>query len=450
MSFTAESFKKFPKVFWSANFTVLFERAAYYSMASLLVLYLKKIGLGSYWPSTLNGMLWGLVYFLPILSGSLADHFGFRKSLLLAFILLFVGYGLIGLPIWSNLAFMDPGITSKSSSLAVTASPVVVGMIILAFMFIGCGGSIIKPVISGTIQKSSPIKLVTLGFGIFYMVINIGSVMGRGVSYIIRTNTNLSFIFAVAAGMSVLAFFSVLLMYEEKPIHEQDDSQVKEEKSLKKSLMNMIYVLKQVRFVLFLVIVVGFAFLYHQVYNIIPLYLEKFVENDPPVDIYTLANPITVVLFQLIITRIFGRIDPIKAIIIGIIVISLSMLVNIIPLAFNMDLRSAVVRTLPLGGLFAIITVTMIAFGELFQASRQLEFIGKLAPKGQEGLFMGFANLPMAIGAIVGGPVGAYIFNDIMVKQDRRILGWSILGGIGLLSALATYIYSKWLDKHPL
>ena len=70
---------KFPTVFWTANVTELFERAAYYSMASFVVIYLGQLGLGAYWPSNLNSVLWTLVYFLPILSGTIADQVGFRK-----------------------------------------------------------------------------------------------------------------------------------------------------------------------------------------------------------------------------------------------------------------------------------------------------------------------------------------------------------------------------------
>ena len=79
----------FPRSFWTANLTELFERGAYYAMASFVVLYLGQLGFGAYWPSTLSSsVLWGLVYFLPILSGTIADQIGFKKSLLIAFVLL--------------------------------------------------------------------------------------------------------------------------------------------------------------------------------------------------------------------------------------------------------------------------------------------------------------------------------------------------------------------------
>src|SRR5271166_4850471 len=56
----------FPRVFWTANVTELFERGACYPMASFVVLYFGRMGMGHYWPSTLNSVLWPRVYFLPI------------------------------------------------------------------------------------------------------------------------------------------------------------------------------------------------------------------------------------------------------------------------------------------------------------------------------------------------------------------------------------------------
>ena len=190
-----------------ANVTELFERAAYYSMASFVVIYLGRLGLGEYWPSNLNGTLWFLVYFLPILSGTIADQVGFRKSLLFAFVLLAAGYFLMGYPVWFGGQTLAPSVGKE-----MTAGQGVLLPVLMAIVLIGIGGSIIKPCISGTVQKTHAGR-ATLAFAIFYMVINIGSLVGRVVAYFVRhVYDNLSFIFAVATGAAVVAFFVVLLL----------------------------------------------------------------------------------------------------------------------------------------------------------------------------------------------------------------------------------------------
>jgi proton-dependent oligopeptide transporter, POT family len=88
------------------------------------------------------------------------------------------------------------------------------------------------------------------------------------------------------------------------------------------------------------------------------------------------------------------------------------------------------------------------------------EYIGALAPKGEEGLYLGYANLPLAIGSLTGGPVGAFIFNEIMAKgaterpdklleldPAQNALGWGILVVVGLLTALSLWLFHRWLER---
>ncbi|MFA6032504.1 MAG: MFS transporter [Myxococcota bacterium] len=447
--------QKFPRSFWTANVTELFERGAYYSMASFVVIYLGQLGLGDYWPSTLNGVLWSIVYFLPILSGTIADQIGFRKSLLAAFVLLVGGYLLMGWPVWSGMAEL-----SRTVGKDVTAPAGVFLFVALAIMLIGAGGSIVKPCISGTVQKTAGAR-ATLGFAIFYMVVNIGSLFGRGTAYVVRTRSSLSYIFAVAMVCAAVAFFIVLFIYRD---HESGKGAAaappKPRKSIGRIFLDMFLVLRNVRFALFLLVSAGFWFLYSQVYNILPLYLKKVVETDPKVDIYTMANPLTIVCFQLLITRMFGKMKPIRSMVVGILIIAVSMAINLVPLYMAGGVRASLGGILPIGALFVVLTVAMVAFGELFTSARTFEYIGALAPKGQEGLFLGYANLPTAIGALLGGPVGAAIFNEVMCKDAKKLdngllelvpanaaAGWMILVGVGLCTALSMWLYNRWLEK---
>ncbi len=517
----AASAERFPGAFWSANVTELFERAAYYSMASFVVIYLGQLGLGAYWPSNLNSVLWTIVYFLPILSGTIADQVGFRRSLLVAFVLLAAGYLLMGVPVWFGGATLAPVVHKEF-----TASAGLVATVVVAILLIGAGGSVIKPCISGTMQKTAGAR-VTLGFAIFYMIINIGSLVGRGVAFVVRngaslpiillvvgicglvaallilvvyrvvearaqkgtppwialplvaliaigglavawlfrragpaarTGAELSYIFAVAAVASVVAFFVVLLFYRDTDAPAATPA--KPRRSVGRILLDMVLVLRNARFTWFLVVMSGFWFLYNQVYNVLPLYAKRVVESSPAMDLYTAANPFVIVAFQLLITALFGRVRAIRSIVIGTVIIGLSMAINLFPVYAAGGVRVLVANWLPIGSVFIILTVALIAFGELFTSARMYEYIGALAPKGQEGLFLGYASLPVAVGSLTGGPVGAFIFNEIMAKNAtvradgllelvpaQNALGWIILMTIGLVSALAVWIFNGWVER---
>jgi len=468
----------FPSSFWSANVTELFERAAYYAMASFVVIYLGQLGFGDYWPSVINSsVLWGLVYFLPILSGTIADQIGFKRALLVAFILVSAGYFAMGYPVWLGGAeLLDvPGHE-------VTATLWTVVPICLGVLLIGVGGSFVKPCIAGTIQKTSGARK-TLGFAIFYMIINIGSLVGRFVSFGVRRSPgfDLSSIFIVSLAAAAVAFFLVMFLYRDPDI-EMGETEKKPQKSVGAILAGIPKVLANLRFSMFLLVSSGFYLIYNQVYNLLPLYTKKTVELTPAMDIYTAANPFVIVTCQLLITRVFGKLAPIKSIFVGIAIISASMLINIVPLymsggvtqtvevlaktappadALNMSGGATLVDLIiPLGSLFVVMTVALIAFGELFNSSRLYEYIGSLAPKGQEGLFQGYANLPMAIGSIIGGPAGAWLFNEVMCKGStelpsgllaldpgRATMGWAILAACGMASAISMYVYHLWIQR---
>ncbi|MEW6744988.1 MAG: MFS transporter [Planctomycetota bacterium] len=446
--------EKFPKVFWIANVTELFERGAYYAMAWFVTMYLGQLGLGNYWPSTLNSVLWTLIYFLPILSGTIADQIGFRKALLGAFVLLSAGYFLMGFPVWFGGAELKATIEDT-----VTAGPGIVVPVVLAIVIIGIGGSFVKPCILGTAQKSAGTR-ATLAFAIFYMVVNMGSLFGRGFSYLIRTQTTKSYVFAAATACTIAAFFIVAFLYRDPETMPGSKVPVKPKKSVRRILLDMVLVLRNLRFTLFLLVMSGFWFLYTQVYNVLPLYLKKVVEVDPDWDLYSAANPIVIVCFQLLVTKLFGKMKPVRSIIVGCIIIGISMAINLLPLYTAGGVQVLLINWLPIGSVFAIMTVALIAFGELFTSARTFEYIGALAPKGQEGLFLGYANLPTAIGALAGGPVGAAILNEIMCKNATKLesglleldpgnasLGWLVFMAIGFGTAAGLWVLNRWLEK---
>ncbi|MGB9836783.1 MAG: MFS transporter, partial [Candidatus Saccharicenans sp.] len=297
---------RFPKTFWTANTVELFERAAYYSMASFMVIYLKEVlGMAPTFATFLNGsLLWGLIYFMPILSGTLADKYGYKRSLSLSFIMLFFGYLILG-----NVQKFWPALAGKNLTSNYTLP------VVLAIILIGLGGSIVKPCIAGTVQKTAG-AYATLGFGIFYMVINIGSITGRGVSYFIRTRFGLPAIFSYASTVFVFLGLLVVLFLYREPEYVNDglkDGQVAREKTLREAILGIFIVLSNLKFAFFLIVIALFWFLYVQLYNLIPLFL-RHIDPNAPVELYTLANPLMIVCFQLLITRLVKKWTPVKSI----------------------------------------------------------------------------------------------------------------------------------------
>ena len=438
---------KFPATFWTANTIELFERAAYYSMASFMVIYLKEsLGMTPSFATFLNGsLLWGIIYFMPILSGTLADKFGFRRSLSFSFVLISLGYFIMG-----NLQRFWPGIIGKGAAEAVDFTvPVVLGAVL-----IGLGGSIVKPCVAGTVQKTAGTR-ATLAFGVFYMVINIGSITGRSVSYFIRTSLGIPAIFTYAAtAFSLVGLVVTLFLYKE-PQYVSDgikDGQVVQKRTLGQALLGIFIVLGNLKFV-FLILVLGmFWFLYSQLYNLMPLFI-RYVDPNAPMELYTLVNPVMIVAFQLLITRLVKRWLPVKTIMLGAIVVTAGMLVNVLPpLLFGNPNRMVGLGglSLPLAGLFMAVSIASMAVGEMMASPRIYEYIGAIAPKGQEGLYLGYQSLPIALASIFAGLFGGRLFERYIntpLKEGRpvdTVTMWLIIVAIGVGRGLR-YLVEGWL-----
>ena len=435
---------KFPATFWTANTIELFERAAYYSVASFVVIYLNEtLGMAPTKATFLNGtLLWGIIYFLPILSGTLADKFGFKKALTLAFVLISIGYLVMG-----TLTQFWPALSGQAGSLIDYTLPVVIGIIL-----IGLGGSFVKPVISGTVQKTSG-AMTTLGFGIFYMVINIGSMTGRTISYFVRTNLGIPAIFTYVATVAALIGLVITLLVYREPQYQTAVSTDAKPKTVGQALLGMFIVLKNLKFVFFLIVIGFFWFIYVQIYNLIPLYL-RFVDKNAPVELYTLMNPVMIVCFQLLITKFSKNWTPVKSIMVGVAVTVVGMLLNLSPALLHMDASASVnlgVMILPMAGIFILISLASMAVGEMLASPRIYQYIGAIAPKGQEGLYLGYSNLPLALGTIVGAPIGGMLFTNLVKNPAAQglpvqtSLMWLIVASMGVVSLAGLYLYDRYM-----
>jgi dipeptide/tripeptide permease len=431
-----EAKHKFPATFWAANTVELFERGAYYAIASFVVIYLKEtLGMSPTFATFLNGtLLWGIIYFMPILSGTLADKYGFKRSLSLSFILLVIGYVLMGTlqKFWAGPDCTVP--------------------VVAAILCIGIGGSFVKPCISGTVQKTSGAHTV-LGFGIFYMTINIGSMLGRIVSYNVRVHYGIPAIFTwVATLFAVAGLLVTLLLYREPRYHGDAPAQPSAKpKTLGAALAGMFTVLADLKFVFFLIVIGLFWVIYVQIYNLVPLFL-RFVDPDAAVELYTLINPVMIVAFQMLITKFSKGWTALASIMVGIAMTVAGMMLNVIPWAMGMDPFAKVPVlgiAFPAAGLFMLGSIGAMAVGEMFTSPRVYQYIGGIAPKGQEGLYLGYANLPLAIGTIVGAPAGGYLFERLVQNPHaagepvRAVLMWSLVAFMGVLSLGGIWLYDR-------
>ena len=171
----------FSRAFWTANVAEMLERMAYYGVFIVLTIYLSNIlGFNDFEASMISGLFSGGLYLLPLFTGAYADKIGFRRSMLLAFSLLTVGYAAVGiLPTLLQAAgLVEYGDTVRFTGLPQSGQR---WLIVPALTVIMIGGSFIKSVISASVAKETTTETRARGYSIFYMIVNLGSFTGKSI-----------------------------------------------------------------------------------------------------------------------------------------------------------------------------------------------------------------------------------------------------------------------------
>jgi dipeptide/tripeptide permease len=404
----------FSRTFWVANVIELFERFAYYGAKAVLAVYIaEQVALGPEKATWLAGSVFNtLLYLLPIFAGTVVDRFGFRKSLMLCFAIFSVGYFLIGL---GGLPMGKPLVDALGPTT----------YMVIALVITAAGGSLIKPSIVGTVARTTTDQTKSLGYSIYYMLVNIGGAVGPILASFVRQSAGISYVLMVSAATTFLLLLGTLLFYRE-PERPADSGQGK---TMGKVLIDMLTVFGNLRFMSFLVIFSGFWVMFWQIFYSLPFYVRDFLHYDR-FEVIETVDAWTIILITVPITALAKRLRPFTAMVIGFVLATACWFV---------------MGAFPSMS-FCIAAIVLFAVGEGLQAPRYYEYVASLAPKDQVGTYMGFAFLPVAIGtfvagAIAGNLVAKYVPKGGDVSQAPRM--WWVIGMIGVGSTLLMILYDR-------
>lgn len=420
----------FEPAFWVANFTEIFERIAYYGTTAVLAMYLSE---QLRFSDSLTGWLAGtfglVVWSLPILGGTLADRFGFRRALMFAYLVMTVGYFLLGS---LSATWMEPlrhALGDKWLVLAILMIPAL-------------GPGLVKPCVAGTTARASKENVRSIGYSIYYTLVNVGGALGPNIAFLVRVRLGwgIENVFRVASCSVFLMFWVTLFFFREPPRLAGEKVS-----SVWKAVTNMFVVLANIRFLLFLGIVTLYYIDFWQMYVALPLFVRHFIDANAGVDAMIPVESYTVICCQVLLAVLTRRIATFRTIAIGIFLTSISWLILTLRIpsgsvTLHLGFATPVVEHLTL---YVAATLFVLALGEILLSSRYYDYISRLAPPGQEGLYMGYAFLPIAIGYFIGGPLGGYLlhyFGD--VKQEPAHM-WYVITGIGVFATFLMWVYDR-------
>ncbi len=451
-----KNLKGFTRAFWTANIVELLERGAYYGVFIVITLYLSRIlGFTDVEAGLISGVFSGGLFLLPTFTGALADKIGFKYSLLIAFTLLSIGYfGLAVLPTaLESVGLVDYSTGIEFTGLLESNQRWAIAPIMLVIMI---GGSFIKSVITGTVAKETNEFNRAKGFSIFYMMVNIGAFSGKTIVKPLRASMGdmgLVYINYFSAAMTVIALLMIIFFYQSSK-HEGEG------KTLKETWKGLMDVVTNGRLVTLILIITGFWMVQHQLYATMPKYVLRLAGEGASPSWYANVNPLVVVLTVTFVTRIMTSKTPLFSMTVGMFIMPLSALAMASGNWFSGGAIDLGFMTMHPIALMMIVGIALQALGESFISPRYLEFFSLQAPKGEEGMYLGFSHLHSFLASILGFGLSGYLLSKYC--PDPRMFDthqaweaaasnahyiWYYFAAIALASAISLIIYGKVIQR---
>jgi len=413
--------RSFPGVFWVANVMELFERAAYYGMNSVLAIYLSNsvgaggLGFSEQSVGFLQSLIYALTYIVPILGGALADRYGYRRMLLVAFSLLAAGYF----------------ITGHMSAY---------GAVFVSLLVMASGAGLFKPIISGTIARATTEANSGFGFGIYYWMINVGAFLSPLlVSYL--KGFSWSYVFTASAIYCGLMLLPALFLYRDQPKPENV-------KKLGEVLGSAAMVLADARFMLMIFVYSGFWILYFQNFGSVLWYLRDFVDKAPVNQFFaglgipfsfdaehvTAINAGTIILLQVVVSRVVKNLKPLPTMIGGMAIGAL----GFVCLAFAST------------AWIFVLGIAVFSIGEMTAHPKYYSYVGLVAPADKKAVYMGYAFLYGVIGSLVGSSAGGAMYATMLKPLVGRsgVAGelrnfWLVFAALDVLAFVGLLLYNR-------
>ena len=458
---------KLQRAFWMLNIMEMLERFAYYGVRVVIPIYIAQADEihGLHFSQTQKGtifMLWALVQTgVPVFSGGFADRYGYKKTIAVSIAIKMTGYLLMA----TQRGFW----------------PFTLGCLVLAF-----GTAIFKPGLWGSLLRTLDKDNSSIGWGAFYMLVNVGGFLGPPLAHFLY-GISWPMVFYGCAVIVSLNFLMLLTYPSLEAGGEQSGG-------VWKVAMLTFRNLTQPRLAVFILIMSGFWLMFMQLFDMLPNFIVDWVDSSSIVrqlhlpHLFTVdtprgtmiaqewlinANSGLIILCVVWVSHVVARMRRVHSIFLGITIASIGLVVA----GFTMS------------GVLCILGILCFSLGEMLSSPKMNDYLGVIAPEGKKGLYMGYANMPTAIGWAYGSFLGGQIYDKmgdkanlalrylaerkgiaagvertVAMERLQQVMGldashatrllwdayhpyqlWYPFAAVGLASAIGIFFYARWV-----
>lgn len=384
--------RSFTRPFWVANIMEMLERLAYYGVRVVIPIYIASAEdpAGLHFTHTQKGTIfawWALMQcLLPIFTGGFADRYGYKKTIAASITLKIVGYILMA--------------TQREF-----------GMFLVGCLTLAAGTAIFKPGVQGTLVQGLNRNNSSVGWGFFYQVVNIGGFLGPPLAGFLHA---LSWPH-VFYGCAIIVSLNYISLFTYKEVDSGGGVRGSPWEVIKLTMVEFF----RPRLLLFIGIMSGFWLMLNQLWDMLPNFIEDWVDTSGIVAALGLnagmmvaetarglqikqewlinLNPGLIVVFMIPVAALVARIRRLTSIVLGILLAALGLVVS----GYTMS------------GAMCLFGIFLFSFGEMISSPKMNEYLAIIAPPGKKALYLGYANMPMAIGWAYGSYMGGKIYDTL-------------------------------------
>ena len=413
---TGSKKRVFGRTFWLLNGIEMWERLAYFGMRSVVPVYIMQADNpgGLHFTAADKGIIY-LFWFLfqsvlPMFTGGYADRYGYKKTMSVSIAMNIIGYLMM-----ANLRTF-PGFFA--------------GVLVLA-----AGTALFKPSLQGSLAQNLDKSVSSLGWGIFYWVVNIGAAIGpfmadgiltaafshsqtsifHGIFGDVYSNASWRALFTASA---IITSFNFLMLLTFKDVSSGSS---KEENPLQVFILTIKNIVEP-RLIAWLLIMSCFWLMMYQVWDLHPNFLEDWVDSSQiadvvpwqvettrgtmvPQHIMLNLNALWIICFMVPISWLVRKMRVLECMILG------------MGLATAGTLVSGFTHT----GTIFLLGIVFFSTGEMMTGPKKNEYLGLIAPPGKKGLYLGYVNIPVGIGGGFGAMLAGYLYGQYGEKATLAL-----------------------------
>jgi POT family proton-dependent oligopeptide transporter len=401
--------KDFGFIFWVANWMEIVERFAYYGVRVVLPIFMIEAisDGGPEFDHIQKGTIyaiWALVQsFVPIFSGGFADRYGFKVNIAISTILKIIGYFVMGYAVSIGELFAGMPLSEARPLQADYTYEI----FFAGAMFLALGTAIFKPGLQGLIAHQMPKGKESFGWGIFYQMVNIGAFIGPMLAGWLRAEVSWNAVFLTCSAVIALNFIPLFIFKEPASMDRSDG------KSAWDVIKDAFVGLLEPRLFFFTISFAGFWLMFFQLFDILPNFIDDWVDSRdlanwlggegvvPTINGGNLTqewiinfNALLISFFAFAMGWLTGKIKSLNAIVIGILVSAIAIY------ALGMSEN----------GWWCLAAIGLFSIGEMTASPTKMRYLGGIAPKGKEGLYMGYVNFTVGIGWSIGSTIAGNLY----------------------------------------